>query len=150
MCWKSKEKKAVQIAGEDIFVYKVMRRKPDSKMFRSLYYKMGYEPGKVYTACIDDPLYAKNGMTIRKGFHSYDANKTEISKSLNFWSINPKEVNDVFLDMVGLSDFDEEYEEIMAVECIIPKGACYYENEHGEMVSDQIMVTGKIIKRFVI
>lgn len=150
MCWKSNEKKASQIAGEDILVYKIMLRNPDSKMFWSLYYKMGYELGKVYTTCIDDPLYAKNIMTIRKGFYSYDDKKTEISEGPNSWHINPKDNKYGFLDIVVCpSDFlDNEYKELVAVECIIPKGACYYENELGEIVSDRIMVTSNIIKKF--
>lgn len=146
MSWYSRDKKTSQIAGEDIPVYMIMLRKPGSGMFWSLYRKE-YEPGKVYTTYMDDPLYTKNRMTIRKGFHSYDAKKTEISESRTFWHINPMEVKDVFLDIVGPSDFDDTYEEIVVVECVIPKCACYYENNLGKIVSDQIMVTGNILKR---
>lgn len=79
MCLYSKEKKASQIAGEDVLVYKIMLRKPNNKMFWSLYYKMGYEPGKIYRTnvkpiSIDSPLYSE--MMIMKGFHSYSMDKT--------------------------------------------------------------------------
>ena len=155
MCWKSKEKKTSQIAGEDIFVYKVMLQNPDTGRYKSLYYEMEYEPGKVYSTYMEPidvgPLCEKCRIMINKGFHSYNADKTEIVKgiSMNHWSINSKETKDFWLDMIyGFSYLDDEYKELVAVKCIIPKGACYYENELGEMVSDQLMVTDNIIKRF--
>lgn len=152
MCWKSKEKKTPQIAGEDIFVYKVMLQNPDTGRYKSLYYGKDYEAGKIYTTYmvpIDaGPLFcAKYRIMINEGFHSYNADKTEIIKDI-YWRVNSKEVKNNCLERIYCYSYflDYEYREVVAVKCIIPKGACYYENELGEMVSDQIIVTYDIIK----
>lgn len=129
-----------------------MLQNPDTGRLRSLYYEMDYEAGKVYSTHMEPididtyPLCAKYRIMINEGFHSYDDKKTEISEGPNFWGIYSKEAKNVWLDIISFDFLDDEYREIVAVECIIPKGACYYENEFGEMVSDQLMVTGNIIK----
>lgn len=113
MCWYSKEKKAAQIAREDIRVYKIMLRNPDTGRLRSLYYGMKYEVRKVYSTYIKpinfDPSCTKYRMEIDKGFHSYSADETEIIKDI-YWRINSKKVKNNCLEIILHFDLlDDEY-----------------------------------------
>lgn len=141
MCWYSKKKKAARIAVEDILVYKVMYRKPNNGRFRSLYRRMDYEPEKIYWAdvnpiSIDSPLYL--GMKIDKGFHSYSMDKTMATKDKYHIVIYNMENNEI-VDSIFFSDH------LVIAKCIIPKGSKYYKNDLGEIVSDQIIITGEAI-----
>lgn len=141
MCWKSKEKKTPQIAGEDIFVYKVMLQNPDTGRYKSLYYGMRYEAGKVYRTCIEPintyrPLYIE--MEIDKGFHSYSMDRTMATKDKYQIVIYNMENNEI-VDSIFFSD------NLVIAKCIIPKGSKYYKNDLGEIVSDQIIITGEAI-----
>lgn len=141
MCWYSKEKKAAQIAREDILVYKIMLQNPDTGRLKSLYYGMKYEVGKVYWTdvspiSIDSPLYLE--MKIDKGFHSYSMDKTMATKDKYQIVIYNMENNGI-VDSISFSD------KLVIVKCIIPKGSKYYENDFGEIVSDRIIITGEAI-----
>ena len=141
MCWYSKKKKAARIAVEDILVYKVMYRKPNNGRFRSLYRRMDYEPEKIYWTdvnpiSIDSPLYLE--MKIDKGFHSYSMDKTMATKDKYHIVIYNMENNEI-VDSIFFSD------NLVIAKCIIPKGSKYYMNEVGEIVSDQIIITGEAI-----
>lgn len=141
MCWYSKKKKAARIAVEDILVYKVMYRKPNNGRFRSLYRRMDYEPEKIYWTdvnpiSIDSPLYLE--MKIDKGFHSYSMDKTMATKDKYHIVIYNMENNEI-VDSIFFSD------NLVIAKCIIPKGSKYYKNDLGEIVSDQIIITGEAI-----
>lgn len=141
MCWLSKKKKAARIAVEDILVYKVMYRKPNNGRFRSLYRRMDYEPEKIYWTdvnpiSIDSPLYPE--MMIDKGFHSYSMDKTMATKDKYHIVIYNMENNEI-VDSIFFSD------NLVIAKCIIPKGSKYYKNDLGEIVSDQIIITGEAI-----
>lgn len=141
MCWKSKEKKTPQIAGEDIFVYKVMLQNPDTGRYKSLYYGMRYEAGKVYSTCIEPintyrPLYPE--MKIDKGFHSYSMDRTMATKDKYQIVIYNMENNEI-VDSIFFFD------NLVIAKCIIPKGSKYYKNDLGEIVSDQIIITVEAI-----
>lgn len=143
MCWKSKEKKTPQIAGEGIFVYKVMYRKPDNGRFRSLYRRMDYEPEKIYWTdvnpiSIDSPLYSE--MMIENGFHSYSIDKTIAIKDNESQTLEVIcMVNRVMIDSIFFPN------NLVIAECIIPEGSKYYENDLGEIVSNRIIITGETI-----
>lgn len=154
MCWYSKKKKAARIAVEDILVYKVMYRKPNNGRFRSLYRRMDYEPEKIYWTdvnpiSIDSPLYPEMmiykgfsplylEMKIDKGFHSYSMDKTMATKDKYQIVIYNMENNEI-VDSIFFSD------NLVIAKCIIPKGSKYYKNDLGEIVSDQIIITGEAI-----
>ena len=154
MCWYSKKKKAARIAVEDILVYKVMYRKPNNGRFRSLYRRMDYEPEKIYWTDVNpisidrtlypemmiykgfSPLYLE--MKIDKGFHSYSMDKTMATKDKYQIVIYNMENNEI-VDSIFFSD------NLVIAKCIIPKGSKYYKNDLGEIVSDQIIITGEAI-----
>lgn len=149
MCWLSTEKRTYKVADEDIRTYKVMVQMPGVKIFDSLYNHKSYEVGQIYKTTVN-PVYNienKYKTRIENGFHSYDKSKTEIKDDSNSWYINAKNREDYSLDIIWYPPSLREYKDIVAVECVIPKGSCYYENEDGEIVSNQIMVTDNILKK---
>lgn len=102
---------------------------------------MDYEPEKIYWAdvnpiSIDSPLYL--GMKIDKGFHSYSMDKTMATKDKYHIVIYNMENNEI-VDSIFFSDH------LVIAKCIIPKGSKYYKNDLGEIVSDQIIITGEAI-----
>lgn len=155
MCWLSKVEKIPRTAGEDIPVYKVMWLPYEEGKFYSYYNEMEYEVRKVYSMEDFKPENAEfilfgYSMRIDEGFHSYNKDKTKIYDRLFCWEIQgstecfPMYSRDIILT----PPTDCKYKDIVAVKCIIPKGSTYYENEYGEIVSDKIMVTDEIIRRF--
>ena len=143
MCWTghSKHKK---IATEDICCKKIIGTSED-KMLRAWFRRNHvYHIGETYTARIN-PLPSTVGETrliIRNGLHCYD-NKVGITS--------------VYLVVsrlcYGLRDFYHPFLERMGavevrpviVECIIPKGTVFYENQWGDIVSEALKII-KIIK----
>lgn len=118
-----------------------MYRKPNNGRFRSLYRRMDYEPEKIYWTdvnpiSIDSPLYLE--MKIDKGFHSYSMDKTMATKDKYHIVIYNMENNEI-VDSIFFSD------NLVIAKCIIPKGSKYYKNDLGEIVSDQIIITGEAI-----
>jgi hypothetical protein len=123
------------IAAEDLIVYKVLSV-PSPDYFCSIYRSFGYKVGQLYKTKItrstngtvfdsrDDIAYdnfdPKELIFIKQGFHS--ANKK-----------------------LRLSHEVDDDTKVL-VECIIPKGSKYYTNRTGCVVSNQIIVTGKIVK----
>lgn len=150
MCWLSTEKKDYRIANEDIHVYKVMLQKPGGRIFDSFYFHKTYETGQVYKTVVN-PVYNNiecfYRTRIEGGFHSYDKSKTIIKGNSFYWIIKVKN-RPYNPDIIHCPYSIRGYEDIVAVECVIPKGSFYYMNEDGEIVSNQIMVTGNILKRF--
>lgn len=147
MCWLSDEYKAPNIADEDIIVYKVMLlREGYRNELASFYYGKRYVIGKEYIEETEtvEPVYLYH-YSINKGFHSYSLEKTTEKECYNhcqIWS------GTTLLDYVNLG-IDVHYgETLVAVKCIIPKGSTYYENDLGEIVSDRIIITDKIFKKF--
>jgi hypothetical protein len=123
------------IAAEDLIVYKALSIfSPD--YFCSIYRSFGYKVGQLYKTKItrstngtvfdyqDDVTYEnfdhKELIYISKGFHAANK-KNRLSHEV---------------------DDDTK----VLVECIIPKGSRYYTNRTGCVVSNQIIVTGKIVK----
>lgn len=117
MCWESNKLPVRRVARKDIHVYKIVvgGNTGCTSAVRNLY----YEYNKIYTQ--EKPinvmlLKLNKEWIIEKGFHSY---KT-------------------------YSKAKEEYHKLdinyhIIVQCIIPKGSTFYENENGEVVSDSIV-----------
>lgn len=110
MCWISRELDE-QIATKDITVYKIVTFNTES--CNSLYRNFKYQYNKLYTTLIiiQESDYK---FYINKGFHSY---------------INLKIIY-----------FIEDVTKGCIAECTIPKGAIYYTNAYGEVVSNQIII----------
>lgn len=132
MCWTSKTLKK-QIATEDIKVFKLGN--VISGAFLSYYQLFAYDVKRLYKTDIH-PVCDNDKYYIFNGYHSYNPKTCRYVKS-NFtgqWM--------VFFDSYFLDGFNSR---CSPVECTIPKHSEYYENEFGEIVSNQIIIN-KIIE----
>jgi len=119
-----KKYKKERVAGRRIGVYKVVWGHLVPYGFPARY-KQGfiYRTGQLY----DDNgvLNALRGIemiSIKEGFHSYS------------------------LETGRKSLLSADFRSLILVKFYIPKGACYYLNEDGEYVSDQIYCDGTIVE----
>ena len=138
MCWVSA--KAIQkIAEKDFYVYKIGRVPWDS-IFVSHFKNFDYIP-KVCNRKI--PLIVqypcRGTYIIQEGYHSY--------KWIAIDNTNPHE------RCLHLGNYDPALKENLSLYeycCIgtfmIPKGTEYFENEHGHIVSSDIIYTGRYLK----
>ena len=150
MCWYGKLS-SKQVAKKDIHCKKVIAYNPKEKYYYPYYVNRGkikrYEIGNTYTSNLEirnirmsqaDSLQHCN---IEDGLHCYswdvtvEANK--VDKSL-FAVICKEGVTYYWYDKLLL-----RYP--VLVDCIIPKGATYYENDYGEIVTD-ILKLVKVIE----
>ena len=133
MCWEINKKKFYnkpekyhRIAHEDIIIYKFGQVKKN-KFYPCTYGNFIYKPNiatKKIKLRIRDNWY-NHLYSIYDGYHCYN-NKTIFSISFN--------VNDISKYGSGFCHIGE---------FIIPKETEFYENEYGEIVSSQLVWTGK-------
>ena len=147
MCWRIDKKtfkknpeKYHKIAEEDIVVYK-FGWESDGNFFPCYYLEFGYEPNsineKVSLKLIDKGERVCIGTYynyIDEGYHSYSGECGIINSfyDIGVYSKNDNEKQFDFYQCDTIGKF------------IIPKGTEYYENEDGEIVSSNIIWTGKI------
>lgn len=143
MCWIGKN--ACRIAERDIVVYKMGNI--SGNIFISLYKNYIYKKGKINKDIvlvpdiryevngvfrIEDPLYA-----IYRGYHSF------ISISMSYSDLGLYS-RTIYLGKRPYTLWLENYCYIATF--IIPKGSNYFENDRGEIVSSNIIYTGKYVK----
>ena len=138
MCWRSKNA-VKQVAKEDIKTFKVGMKMGDN-YFKSYYFTHLYKPLQKYETemCVLDTK--EDGFAITHGFHSYDPEfckislgKIVIGKCWDVFYVNKE-------TMKLLNWYTDFLCKLLVAECIIPKGTTYYENEHGEIVSEAIII----------
>ena len=138
MCWVSA--KAIQkIAEKDFYVYKIGRVLWDS-IFISDIKSFEYIPksrNKIVSLIVQSPCMGT--YIIQEGYHSY--------KWIAIDNINPNE------RCLCLGNYDPALKENLSLYkhyCIgtfvVPKGSQYAVNWKGEIVSNQIIYTGKYLK----
>ena len=139
MCWTTFIYPHIQIATENIPVYKIVDKKKGFwfwSTFSSYYYGFTYKLHKRYSEKLGriwDPctgLYA-----IDEGIHSYHNTLTRISTS-KYGDRWIRSFNGEILD-----NYCTLARTIVKVQGYIPKGSKYYLNEDGEYVSEQIVLT---------
>lgn len=163
MCWETRNKAEKKIAEKDIDSFKIVFARINGNIL-SVYNNYTYELGSEYIMSEDiNVLYHEYPVyyEINEGFHSYDPNIVSINyhkdefcipdyynvprnlllsyQELKFHNaIILSDKNDnFFLDTYSLQDGFDVTEKIMR--CKIPAGSEYYENEHGEIVSNRII-----------
>ena len=147
MCWIGKG--PAKIAERDIIVYKLGYVIETTKEFRSLYQNYTYYPKGlnkvvtlvpvIFTTEVSKLQPSETGM-IYEGYHSY--------KWIAFDDTNPRE------RCLYLGNYDNALKENLSLyggyccigTFIIPKGTKYFENEHGHIVSSDIIYTGRYLK----
>lgn len=143
MCWIGKN--ACKIARRDIVVYKI--GDIYKNIFTSLYQNYVYEIGKINkdVVLVPDMRYNVNGVfriedplcAIYRGYHSY----TSISMPYSGLSLYSRTI---YLGKRPHSMWLRNYYYLATF--IIPKGSNYFENDMGEIVSSNIIYTGKYVK----
>jgi hypothetical protein len=131
MCWNSKWSAKKQIAKDDFYVYKIVR-KTDTTI-ESFYLCFKYELGHLYGVPKSlEVNYKAECFYIVEGFHSYKNKPTLKTAVINS---KPRHVFDVGIIRQG---FDIQYfnSNSCVMTCKIPKGTTYYVNEEGEIVSE--------------
>lgn len=139
MCWSSKilEKK---IATEDIKTFKVGYERVTK--LRSYYRWFIYDFNQLYETEIY-PEYSEGLYAITQGFHSYNPKKCTYERCFNEVDKNYSKVQSKTIGKL----IDKYFGDTSVFECIIPKGSEYYENEDGEIVSNQIIIK-KILNHY--
>ena len=145
MCWIGKG--PAKIAERDIVVYKLGYIIGTAKEFRSLYQNYTYYPKKlnkvitlvpvVYTTKVSKLRPSETGI-IYEGYHSYK------SISLPFNGLG-NSFRAILLGTI-IKERINIYNSYYIATFIIPKGSKYYENKCGELVSSNIIYTGKYLK----
>ena len=143
MCWIGKN--ACRIARRNITVYKM--GSISGNIFISLYQNYIYKKGKINKDIIlvPDMRYEVNGVfriedplcAIYKGYHSF----TSISMSYSDLGLYRRTIS---LGKIPYILWLKNYCYIATF--IIPEGSNYFENNRGEIVSSNIIYTGKYIK----
>ena len=143
MCWIGKY--ACRIAIRNIVVYKM--GSIYENIFISLYQNYIYEIGKLNKdiVLVPDMRYDINGVfriedplcSIYRGYHSY----TSVSMSYSDLGLCSRTI---YLGKLPHTLWLKNYYYIATF--IIPEGSNYFENDRGEIVSSNIIYTGKYIK----
>lgn len=134
MCWITGYKPIKQTAEEDIPVFKIMDYKKDE--LRSFYMGFKYEIGKLYVGDIEDPKKTRYGGYIQVAFHSY-SNKCKIILENAILTITTPDHFNIQSEVLSNRN---NRDNVLKVNCIIPKGSSYYINENEEYVSDKIKI----------
>jgi hypothetical protein len=129
MCWISNNKPERLVAKEDITVYKVVQMYPDGNIL-SYFNDFPYKLREIYNTVIT-VKHLKDSYNdfyfVEEGFHSYNY-QLEIG-------IDPYRNIPVADDKCGGEYYGVG---IYGMLCVIPKGAEYYVNEYGDIVSTSI------------
>ena len=142
MCWVGKCD--VKIAKRNFYVYKLGR--VSDKGFSSLYQNFIYIPGVLNEKVKISPIMSNYSIyklmkeqygTIYEGYHSYK----DIAMPYSDLSLHSRTI------YLGKIAENIRLHNIYSIATfIIPKGSEYYENAAGEIVSSNIIYTGKYVK----
>ena len=141
MCWtERKEAVDIQIADKDIEVYKVVY-KADKKSCKSCVRGFMYEANTLYKipSMQIRKAYVWNSiiMYVEKAYHSY----TKIQHTLRKFHNKTRGI--IVGNYLAPMSFNNSY---YVATFVIPKGSQYAVNWNGEIVSNQIIYTGKHLK----
>lgn len=139
MCWTGNTTAIKKIAERDFYVYKIGRVVWNG-IFVSCIKNFVYHPkcpNKIIPLTVQIPC--RGTCVIQEGYHSY--------KWIAFDGINSHE-RCLYLGnyYFALKENVSLYKHCCIATFIIPKGAKYYENEFGGIVSLEIVYTGKHLK----
>lgn len=133
MCWFGERNAVLKIAEEDINVFKIAIKSENTII--SAYKGFQYKIEQLY----ETEINLEKGYTfasIDKGFHSY-SNKCRLIKGCSHFGYSAFRI--MFKTRL-LDSFGRHAVPYCRVDCIIPKGSQYYENEYGEIVSNKIIL----------
>ena len=139
MCWIGKKEEAIRLeAKKDIEVFKIIY-KTEKKKYISYYWGFEYKKDMIEKQDLRTSNNFSDSILIHSGFYSYKSldmlNVTNYTQGINVCirSINSSERT---IDNVS-SIYGKD--KLIIAKFIIPKGSEYYENQNGEIVSNQII-----------
>ena len=148
MCWITREKKhsVKKIAEEDLKVFKICRQKL-GKVYPYFFSgtNISYQEGKTYWQFRNPSLYwtSSGYYGIMKGFHSYSMDLS-VENTLEYYYNTTFITLRISTPTKPLTSYSESISPngaiLCYVECTIPKGVAYYENEYGEIVSRKLRI----------
>ena len=133
MCWISKTPAILKIASEDIKVFKIIEKFENNII--SAYRGFEYKIGQLYETEIG-LTETFSTSSIRQGFHSY-SNECRLEQGCTYLK---QPAFRIMFKGTCLDSFGCYKVSYCKVNCIIPKGSQYYENDMGEIVSDKIIL----------
>ena len=145
MCWIG-DNKNEHIAIDDIKCKKILLKETidNSFCYYSPIFNQIYKIGETYTSNPIIPKLYGNGprVVIHEGIHCYDIKKTKAvitkdvfgKRNLVIYSIRWLTRKYKYRPLIGWGEY------AVAVECIIPKGTIYYENQNGEIVTQNLKI----------
>ena len=145
MCWIGKG--PAKIAERDIVVYKLGHVIETTKEFQSLYRNYTYYPKGLNKVVTLVPIvYATEVSKLRSselgiiysGYHSYES----ISLPFNGLGTSSRTI----LLGTTIKERIKVHNNYYIATFIIPKGSEYYKNKCGELISSNIIYTGKYVK----
>lgn len=139
MCWVGNNTDIKKIAERDFYVYKIGRVISDAIFVSDIrgYSYVPKYPNRIvplvpYSLCVDSYI-------VDRGYHSYKwvalDNTYPNERCLCLGNYNPALKENISL-----------YKGCCIATFIIPKGTEYFENEHGHIVSSEIIYTGKYLR----
>jgi hypothetical protein len=139
MCWNGDNRPIV--SKKDIPVFKIGLQKKSSKKIYSYFQFMEYELGMTYKSNINiidyDRWFRPDFISILEGLHSYSMDVDVVKYGgLYIKTVIKRNGNDKLLERYSINKIDEY--NLVIMDCIVPKGATYYINEDGEVVSNLI------------
>lgn len=138
MCWVGDDTAVRKIAKRDFYVYKIGCA--SDKGFKSLYQNFIYEPKEINKKVELNPIqFSKDESfyVIYKGYHSYKDIAMPYSDLRSYYRT-------IYLGKIA--EDIRLYNIYSIATFIIPKGSEYYENGGGEIVSSNIIYTGKYVR----
>jgi hypothetical protein len=153
-----KRNSKIIVAEKDVTVYKMMKLLSDYKgidiipnYYKALLFPFIYEVGKLYKTEIGISFDVGSIFTTYEAKHYVGERRVDAAalEDFNLMFVNAGFHSttdiDVFNPLLKVRNWAN-----IVVTAIIPKGSVYYENELGSVVSNQIIITSKIIKRGLI
>jgi DNA-directed RNA polymerase subunit H (RpoH/RPB5) len=132
MCWIGKDIK--QIAEKDISVFKIVRKSRKNNFLSYYYPKHWVLNEKQESEILKRQSNYENFVEIHTGLHSYDSSMIRIVEDHIIFQIYS------YISSVPLDSFLYT-ENLYKMDCVIPTGSTYYENERGEIVSNALIPT---------
>lgn len=126
----------LKIAEEPIQVFKIMLPEAEGKI-RSFFMSALFTVGEEYASYLQQPVLFNNdepGGIIEVGIHSYKGIPFDFRKDSSRYDF-------IFLHTEEEKNICSYWknDNIIKVNCTLPVGTHYYENEYGEVVSDRII-----------
>ena len=142
MCWFGKQKDR-KLAQEDIKCKKFITKNVDNNQYFAFFHKEHlYQLGKTYYTPLQSKLERERWISIQRGLHCY-APYVEIT-GIPHKAYTVKYNASIVTYSTNIMAISTTRDIPVLVECTIPKGSEYYENQYGEIVAERLIINREI------